>query len=46
MTMLALGTGFFGTVFGMIILCSASFVCGVMFKTQFLKLITAGRYQG
>lgn len=46
MTMLALGTGFFGSILGMLFLSSASFLAGVIFKTAFLRLVTGGRYEG
>lgn len=45
MTTLAFA-GFFGSVFGIAILCAASFVAGVIFKNPFLKLVTGGKWQG
>ena len=46
MTTLASMSDFFGTVWFVVILCAASFGAGVVFKTQFLKLVTGGKYQG
>jgi hypothetical protein len=38
-------SSFFGTVWFMALLCVASFGAGVVFKDQFLKIITGGRWQ-
>jgi len=46
MTTLASMSGFFGTVWFMVLMCVASFGAGVVFKDKFLKLITGGKYQG
>ena len=46
MTTLASMSDFFGTVWFVVILCAASFGAGVVFQTQFLKLVTGGKYQG
>ena len=45
MTTLASMSSFFGTVWFMIIMCGVSFGAGVIFKDQFLKLVTGGRWQ-
>ena len=42
---LASFSGFLGTVWFMVLLAAASFGAGVVFKNQFLKLITGGKYQ-
>ena len=44
MTTLAFGMGFFGTVWGVVLIAVGAFLCGVMFKDWFLKLITGGKY--
>jgi hypothetical protein len=44
MNTLAFGTGFFGTIWFTLLLGSACFLAGVIFKDQFLKLITGGRW--
>lgn len=43
---LASVSGFFGTVWFIVLLCAASFGAGIVFKSKFLKLITGGKYQG
>jgi hypothetical protein len=43
---LAFASGFFGSLFGIALLCCASFVAGVIFKTPFLKLVTGGKWSG
>jgi hypothetical protein len=42
---LASFSGFLGTVWFMVLLAAASFGAGVVFKNQFLKLITGGKFQ-
>tara|TARA_R110000824_G_scaffold1991_4_gene9720 strand:- start:8844 stop:8987 length:144 start_codon:yes stop_codon:yes gene_type:complete len=44
-TLLALGMGFFGTIWGVVLMSAGAFLCGVMFKDWFLKLITGGKWQ-
>ena len=46
MIALASASSFFGTIWFMLLLAGASFGAGVVFKSQFLKLITGGKYQG
>jgi hypothetical protein len=45
MITLASFSSFLGTTWFMMLLCVASFGAGVVFKDQFLKLITGGRWQ-
>ena len=45
MISLASFSGFLGTVWFMVLLAAASFGAGVVFKNQFLKLITGGKFQ-
>tara|TARA_Y100001963_G_scaffold117737_1_gene163835 strand:+ start:389 stop:532 length:144 start_codon:yes stop_codon:yes gene_type:complete len=45
-TLVGFATGFFSTFFGVALLCCASFVAGVIFKTPFLKLVTGGKWSG
>ena len=46
MITLASFSGFLGTVWFMALLAVGGFVAGVVFKNQFLKLITGGSYRG
>jgi hypothetical protein len=41
---LAFATGFFSSFFGIALLCTASFIAGVIFKKQFLKVVTGGKW--
>ena len=45
MITLASFSGFLGTVWFMALLAVGGFVAGVVFKNQFLKLITGGKFQ-
>jgi hypothetical protein len=46
MITLASFSAFLGTFWFILLLCCASFAAGVVFKKQFLKLITGGKYDG
>ena len=45
MSIIAFATGFFSSFFGIALLCCASFLAGVIFKTPFLKLVTGGKFE-